>query len=142
MSGLLLDTNVISEPTREWPDPRVRDWFRTIREETAYLSALTIGEIRRGIESLPLSAKRSRLELWLQDVYRRFVGRILPVDEAVAERWGEMTARAEAMGRTLPGTDSLIAATALEHNLTFVTRDANELATTGVRLFNPWKDEF
>lgn len=139
MSGFLLDTNVVSEPIKEKPDSKVREWFSTVKEEDTYLSVLTLGEIRRGIASLPVSARRTRLESWFHEVLVRFENRILPVNEAVADRWGIMMARSEAAGRTLPGVDSLIAATALEHNLTFVTRDTSELAISGVQLLNPWE---
>ena len=139
MSGFLLDTNVISETIKERPDPNVRDWFDSVNEEDTYLSVLTLGELRRGVAGLPSSAKRSRLESWLQDVLVRFHGRLLPIDEAVAERWGVMVADAEAAGKTLPGVDSLIAATAFEHRMVFVTRDTSELEISGVQLLNPWE---
>jgi predicted nucleic acid-binding protein len=138
VSGFLLDTNVISETTKDRPNANVRDWLTTVAEEDTYLSVITLGELRRGVASLTSSVKRTRLESWLQDVMLRFRGRLLPVDEAVAERWGVMVADAEAAGRTLPGSDSLIAATALEHRMVFVTRDAGELAISGVQLLNPW----
>jgi toxin FitB len=139
VTGFLLDTNVISEPVKEQPDANVRAWFGSVNEEHTFLSVLTLGEIRRGIESLPSSTRKTRLEIWLQDVLVRFRNRVLPVDGAVADRWGVMTSRAETAGRTLPGVESLIAATALEHGLTFVTRDTGELAITGVKLLNPWQ---
>lgn len=139
MSGFLLDTNVVSETSKAQPDPKVQAWFESVQEERVYVSVLTLGEIRRGIVSLPSSARRVRLELWCQQLLLRFRDRVLPVDEAVAERWGLITARTEAAGRPLPAVDSLIAATALHYNLTFVTRDTGELAITGVQLLNPWE---
>jgi len=101
---------------------------------------LTLGELRRGVASLPSSAKGTWLESWPQDVLGRFRGRLLPVDEAVAERWGLMVADAEAAGKTLPGLDSLIAATALEHRMVLVIRDTSEFAVSGVQMLNPWMD--
>jgi predicted nucleic acid-binding protein len=139
VTGFLLDTNVISEPLKDQPDANVQGWFASVNPGDTYLSVLTLGEIRRGIESVPSSARKNRLELWFQDLSVRFHKRVLAVDDAVADRWGVMTSRAEGLGRTLPAVDSLIAATALEHGLTFVTRDTGELAITGVKLLNPWQ---
>ncbi len=139
MSGYLLDTNVVSEPTKAQPDPNVRDWFTSIPETQMFISVLTLGELKRGIAGLPASARRARLEGWFATLLERFGGRILPIDQAVADRWGVMVALAESAGKTLPGVDSLLAATALQHNLTLVTRDTSELAITGVQLFNPWE---
>src|SRR5580700_3349718 len=104
-----------------------------------HLSVLTVGEIRRGIVSLPNASRRMALGAWLDgELSVRFASRILPIDEAVADRWGRLTARAEAAGRRLTVTDGLLAATALHHNLTMVTRNIKDIAATGVPVFNPW----
>ena len=104
-----------------------------------YLSVLTFGEIRRGIAALPQSRRRATLEAWLdKDLRGRFEGRILSVDQEVADRWGLLTAAARTAGIVLPVIDGLLAATALEHNLTLVTRDTGEIPSMGVAVFNPW----
>lgn len=140
MSGFLLDTNVLSEYTKPKPDLKVHDWLLSVSDDLLHVSTLTIGELQRGISKLPLSDRRSRLQTWLDgDMKRRFTGRIIEFDERAADRWGRIMGQADASGRPLPIIDSLLAATALEHNLTFVTRDTGELAITGVELLNPWQ---
>ena len=138
MSGFLLDTNVISELVRSRPDSQVQSWIRHTEEELLYLSVLTLGEIRKGIDSLRDDSRRLRLESWLAgDLALRFAGRILPVDAPVADRWGRLTA---AVGRSTPLSviDGLLAATALHHNLTLVTRNTRDVAATKVPVINPW----
>jgi predicted nucleic acid-binding protein len=100
MSGFLLDTNVISEIVREKPDPNVLDWFDAADETVLYLSVLTLGEIRKGAAALQQSKRRARLETWLEvDLQARFTGRILPIDGAIADRWGILAADAKRSGR-------------------------------------------
>lgn len=138
MSGFLLDTNVISELARRKPEPKVKAWVAATDEALLYLSVLTFGEIRNGIELLKDASRRVTLEAWLDsDLALRFAGRILPIDHAVAHRWGHITAQSRSR-LTLPVIDGLLAATALEHNLTLVTRNTDDVAATGVSLFNPW----
>jgi len=140
MSGFLVDTDVISELIKARPEPGLLRWIEQTDEHVLYLSVLTLGEIRKGIAALPSSARRARIETWLETGLRpRFAGRILPVDEAVADRWGWLTARALKAGFPLPVIDGLLAATALHRNLTFVTRDTRSVAATGVPLLNPWQ---
>src|SRR3984957_12170254 len=139
MSGFLLDTNCISELIRSRPEPRVMDWMRAADESLLYLSALTLGEIRKGAAILPQSKRRTHLESWLElDLQVRFSGRILSFDNAVADRWGWLTAEAERKGRPLAAIDGLLAATALEHNLTIVSRNVTDFASTQVAVLNPW----
>jgi len=139
VSGFLLDTNVISELVRPKPDPKVTAWIDATDESLLYLSVLTLGEIRKGIASLRPSSRRVALEAWLDsDVALRFAGRILPIDQAVADRWGHIAARAAVARRLLPVIDGLLAATALDYNLTLVTRNIRDVAATGVPVFNPW----
>jgi predicted nucleic acid-binding protein len=141
MSGFLLDTNCISELIRPKPDPRVVDWMRAVEESLLYLSILTLGEIRKGAAMLPQSRRRTYLESWLElDVRVRFSGRILAIDHAVADRWGWLTAAAERKGKPLAAIDGLLAATALEHNLTVVSRNTADFAHTHVPVLNPWKE--
>lgn len=140
MTGYLLDTNVLSEYNKPHPDPQVHRWLRSLPDELLFVSVLTFGEIQRGIAKLPLGARRSALQTWLdRDLKGRFSGRIIQLDEAVAAEWGRVMGQADAAGRPLPIVDSLLAATALHHTLTFVTRDTSELAITGVKLLNPWQ---
>ena len=139
----LIDTNVLSELRRKQPDSHVVAWFAGRVTQSLFLSVLTLGEIRKGIERLDElqtgAARRQSLRDWLeQELPTFFVGRVLSVDAAVADRWGHMQSLA---GRPLPAVDSLLAATALQHNLTLVTRNVKDFADMGVDIFNPWDFE-
>ena len=132
----LIDTNVLSELRRKTPDAGVVAWFAQRPPSTLYLSVLSLGEIRKGIEGVSDEARRQVLLDWLEtDLPTFFTGRILAVDAAVADRWGRLLASA---GRPLPAIDSLLAATALEHDLVLVTRNAKDFTGVPVPLFNPW----
>ncbi len=134
--SFLLDTNIISELVKPHPQANVAAWVRNTEENLLHLSVLTIGEIRKGIDSLPLTSRRSALEAWLSsDLKLRFFGRILPVDEDVAGRWGKISAGTKT--NQMPVIDGLLAATALHHGLTFVTCNTRHVAATGVRVLNP-----
>jgi predicted nucleic acid-binding protein len=139
-SGYLLDTNVISELMKARPARSVADWIVSTPEELMHLSVITIGEIRKGIDLLDENEpKRSTLQSWLDhDLRVRFAGRLLSFDEWVAERWGQIEAVAKRQRVTLPTIDAQLAATALHHGLTFVTRNTADVRLTGVPLFNPW----
>jgi predicted nucleic acid-binding protein len=140
VSGFLLDTNIISELVKPKPEANVTKWVENTDESLLYLSVLTLGEIRRGIAALPQSRRRATLEAWLNKELRaRFEGRILVIDQEVADRWGLLTAAARNSGIGLPVIDGLLAATALEHNLTLVTRDTGQIPSMGVAVFNPWE---
>lgn len=135
MSGFLLGTNVVSELIKPRPHEPVFRWVEQTQEELLFLSVLTLGEIRKGITRLEDRRRRGALESWLEvDLRERFADRILPIDAPVADRWGRIAAGT----RTLPVIDGLIAATALQHNLTIVTRNAKDVASTGCLVFNPW----
>jgi predicted nucleic acid-binding protein len=110
-------------------------------EETLlHLSVLTLGDLRKGLAALPQGRRRTRLETWLEvDLRGRFSGRILPVDAPVANRWGLLAARARRKGATLPIVDGLLAATALHHNLTLVSRNVCDFAAAQVPVLNPWE---
>lgn len=139
MSGFLLDTNIISELVKAKPEPRVTAWIDSIDENLLHLSVLTLGEIRKGIGTLRDASRRVRLEAWLEsDLVARFAERILPIDRAVADRWGRIAARAAAAKSPLPAIDGLLAATALDRNLTLVTRNTKDVGVSGVAVFNPW----
>ena len=116
------------------------DFIRTAGKENLFLSVMTIGEICKGIDLLPASKKRTGLQDWLDvDVRSWFAGRILPVTEVIAERWGHLAAAARTQGITLAVVDGVIAATAIEHDLTLVTRNTKDYGDLGVVLFNPWE---
>ena len=132
----LLDTNVISEIRKqERSDRNVYRWWSGVRDAELHLSVLVLGEIRKGTEGVrgkdPKQA--DALERWLQAVYKAFEGRILGIDSAVAEEWGQMNAR-----RPFPALDGLLAATAKIHGLTLVTRNVGDVADSGVSLLNPF----
>ena len=139
MSGFLVDTNVLSEAVRTKPEPQVLDWIGAADETLLYLSVLTLGEVRKGLALLPQGKRRTRIETWIEvDVQSRFAGRILPISSAVADRWALLAAEAKKKGRALATIDGLLAATALEHNLTIVTRNVRDFRDTHVLLLNPW----
>lgn len=139
MNGFLLDTNVISELIKARPHPRVVAWIDATDESLLYLSVLTLGEIRKGVVALADASRRVALEAWLDhDLALRFSGRILPIDLGVADRWGRISGSAAARKSPIPVIDALLAATALHHNLTLVTRDTSHAAASGVAVFNPW----
>ncbi len=135
--SFLLDTNVLSELRKKSRrDERVTQWIESTNAATLNVSVLAIGEVRHGIELLRRrrdSRQAIGLELWLEAIVRAFGERVLPVTTEAAERWGRLNA-----ARPLPVVDGLMVATALEQDLTFVTRDVKPLESTGVRLLNPW----
>ena len=133
----LLDTNVVSELVRPKPNRRVLAWFADIPDDALHLSVLTLGEIKKGIEMLVEERRRERLRIWLeQDLKDWFGPRLLPIDVAIAERWGQLLASA---GRPLPVIDSLLAATALHFELRLVTRNVDDFQFLGLEVINPWK---
>jgi predicted nucleic acid-binding protein len=133
----LLDTNVISEVRKgERCDPQVSGWYASIADEDLFLSTLVLGEIRRGIE-LTRSRdpdKASALERWLRQVEAAFGSRVLGIDNAVADRWGRMSAI-----RPIPVIDGLLAATAAANDLTLVTRNDRDIAGLGAVVLNPFR---
>lgn len=135
----LLDTNVVSEWAKPRPDVAVVRWLDEVDEDRVYLSTITIGELREGIDRLDTGRRRTDLDRWLSvDLTARFENRVLPVDTAVATRWGALRAVHGRAGRTLPVMDALIAATATEHGLTVVTRNVRDFEGLGPPLLNPW----
>jgi toxin FitB len=140
MTGFLLDTNCISELVRLKPEPRVMAWIEAAEESLLYVSVLTLGEIRKGLAALPQGKRRSRLETWLEvELRARFSGRILPIDAAVADRWGLLAANAKRRGKPLSSIDGLLSATAIHHNLTIVSRNVSDFAQAQVPVVNPWE---
>ncbi len=132
----LLDTNVLSELRRKTPDAAVLEWFARRPASTLYLSVLTFGELRKGIEGVLDAKRRMALTDWLEtDLPAFFAGRILPVDAQVADRWGRLLSAA---GRPMPAIDSLLAASAAQHGLSMVTRNSRDFAGLGLDVINPW----
>jgi len=139
---VLLDTNVLSEVRRPAPEPKVLAWLDTIDEDRAFISVASIAELRRGIALMDDGRRREALSAWLaEDLQGRFSGRILPIDTAIAERWGDVMAQARQSGFALSVMDGFFAATALAHRLVLATRNTKDFAPLGVPLFNPWADE-
>jgi predicted nucleic acid-binding protein len=133
----LLDTNVICEPGKRRPHAKVVQWLDSLPEQDCALSVITLGEIEKGIHALPPGPQRQNQASALATLRHRFAGRILPVDDRVAAKWGELMGDAERNGRPLPAVDNLLAATAVVHGLTLATRDTGDIAP-GVRVFNPF----
>ncbi|WP_225726431.1 MULTISPECIES: type II toxin-antitoxin system VapC family toxin [unclassified Nocardia] len=139
-TGFLIDTNVLSEATKPRPDPGLMEWLHAVDEDELFLSVISIGEIRRGVERLPESKRRARLTEWLSElVTARFNDRLLPVDLPVAQAWGRLRARADAIGQNVCPMDGLIAATAESHGLAVVTRNGKDFRALGVSSINPWE---
>jgi predicted nucleic acid-binding protein len=137
MNGYLLDTNCVSELVKPRPQASVTEWLDATDETILFLSVLTLGEIRKGVAALPQGKRRTRLETWLEvDLQTRFAGRILPIDAAIADRWGSIAADSKRKGKALPVIDGLLAATALHHNLTVVSRNAADFPNLSV--LDPW----
>jgi predicted nucleic acid-binding protein len=132
----LLDTNALSELRKRRPDPRVMGWFGTAPKAELYLSCLTIGEIRRGIERLRRKdeVQAKAIERWLAGLRHFYQDRIVPIDIEITERWGQLSAAV-----TLPAVDGLLAATALTRGWTVVTGNVADFTPSGARVLNPWE---
>lgn len=136
----LLDTNVISELVAKQPSRQVVRWIDALDPHSVYLSVITVGELRKGVEKLPASSRRTLLQAWItDDLLVRFAGRVLALDIAVMLTWGELTGRLERAGRPLPALDSLLAALTLHHACILVTRNEDDFRGTGVQVSNPWR---
>lgn len=133
----LIDTNVISELVSTKPNSNVIAWFKKIPIDAVFLSVLTLGEIRKGVEKVKDKKRKDSLLIWLEhDLIKMFDGRILTISLQVADRWGRLQHQ---VPRTLPAIDSLLAATALHHDMTLVTRNtADFVDCSGIELVNPW----
>ncbi len=126
--------------TRTVSDPRVEQWLTRADRLLLFFSAISLGEVRKRTAALSRGAKRLDLEQWIEHTLRPwFAGRILPVNDVIAERWGVLSAEQRLKGRPLGMADGLIAATALEHNLTVVTRNIKDFTGLGVPILNPWE---
>jgi predicted nucleic acid-binding protein len=123
------------------PNAGVAGWLAEADEDRIFISAVTIAEIRYGIERMPRGTRRDRLEAWLtNDLPLRFEARVLPVDTGVGDRWGRVMARGQAAGRPVTAMDAFIAATAERHDLILATRNVADVKVLGIRLINPWRD--
>jgi len=135
----LLDTCLISELVAKQPNQKVLDWVDAQMPERLYLSVITIGEIAKGICKLTPSKRKESLTTWLNETLpNRFENRILTLDVSTMVLWGNLIGQLEQNGRPLPAMDSLIAAIALQHSLSLVTRNEKDFAGTGVVIINPW----
>jgi predicted nucleic acid-binding protein len=138
----LIDTCCISELVKKKPNSNVVKWFSDHNELTMFLSVITFGELRKGIEKLPDSSKKKELNRWVkEDLKHRFKNRILSINLEEVNKWGEILAIAEKSGNSLPAIDSLIAATAQVHDLSVVTRNTQDMEGSGVEVINPWMYE-
>jgi predicted nucleic acid-binding protein len=134
----LLDTCLLSEVWKPAPNDGVIEWLRRSREDELFLSVLTLGELKKGIERLPPGKKKQGLLRDYALVRSRFSSRILAITDVVAERWGELSASAARSGKHLHVVDGLLAATALVSGFTVVTRNVADFAQTPVPLLDPW----
>jgi toxin FitB len=139
MTGFLNDTNVVSGLLLPQPDANVWAWFRRQQLQHLFISVVSLGEFRKGLTLMPAGTRRSALEQLIgQRIPEWFAGRILPVTSSIAERWGELEAHRQRTGRPISVPDAQIAATALEHQLTLVTRNTKDFQGLNLPLVNPW----
>jgi toxin FitB len=136
-TGYLLDTNVVSETRKRLAARGVVAFLESVEAMALFISALTLGELRKGVVARRRTdaVSADQLGIWVDGIETTFADRVLPVDGAVARIWGELSA-----GRALPVIDTLIAATAIARGLTLVTRNTRDVAATGVALLDPWQD--
>jgi|TARA_R100000093_G_C1918345_1_gene64963 hypothetical protein len=135
----LLDTCVLSEVVKPEPNPGVTAWLDATDEYVLHLSVLTLGEIQKGVSGLASGQRKQSLQSWLdRDLRHRFSGRILPVSEDTATEWGLLSGEAKQNGVSAPVIDTLLAATAREHNLVLVTRNTRDFEPFSLHLLNPW----
>ena len=136
----MLDTCVVSEYIRQQPEMKVIRWLDSQPEENLFISAITIGEIQKGIVKIQLSQpkKYRQLNEWLHNLIQRFARRIIDLDREIMIEWGSLCGTLAQSGRKLPVIDSLLAATAINHQLSLVTRNENDFRSLNVPLYNPW----
>jgi len=137
---VLLDTCVISELRKPVPSPLVVQAMASMNPRQTYLSAITIGELIRGITLMPHGRRRREFEDWYADTEDWFADRILPIESDVARIWGRLTADLQMQGRQLASNDGLIAATAVAHGMSLMTRNVKDFVASGVLIINPWRE--
>jgi toxin FitB len=136
--GWLIDTNVLSETLRPAPNAQVMAWLDGVEPEKCFVSVLTLGELRKGVLKLGVSRQRERLSHWLDDTLAQWFGeRVITIDQVVCTHWAELLAAA---GRPLPAIDSLLAASAVAHELVIATRNVRDFEMPGVKVVNPWDE--
>lgn len=136
----LLDTNVVSELIARRPEERVVQWIDNVDPNGVFISVITIGEIRKGMEKLPPSPRKDDVQRWLaEDLLIRFGNRVLALEVEAMLVWGSLTARLETEGGEMPAMDALLAAQALRDDLCLVTRNENDFKHSRIEVFNPWK---
>lgn len=136
--NFLLDTNAVSEWVKPRPNPGLIRWMEFADEDRVFLSVISLAELRYGVERMPVGPRRSRLEQWLRDeLPLRFEGRILSIDNNIAEAWGRTVSRSEALGRPMGAMDSFLSATAEVHRLMLVTRNVSDFPMLKA-VVNPW----
>ena len=136
---ILLDTNVVSEPLRPTPDPRVVEWIDAQPLETLFLSAITVSELRAGVAQLPAGKRRSGLQESLETrVLPLFAGRVLPFDLGCTQAYAELMTKARASGLAIGSADGYIAAIAAANGLAVATRDTGPFEAAGAKVINPW----
>lgn len=139
MNGFLLDTNIPSELMRPSPEPKVQGWLAAQDIRTLFPSVVSIGEMEAGLTTLRDASRRARLEVSLaRHLAYLFEGRVLPVTQSIAVRWGRLDGIRRMAGRPLSAPDGMIAATALEHGLALATRNVRDFADLGIEMVNPW----
>lgn len=134
----ILDTNILSELRKESPAPQVVRWFTSIADEHKYISAITLGEINRGICKLPEGRKKNDLISWFDKIQQFFQYQTYTIDTDIAIKWGELASFSEKNGKKLPALDGLIAATAYIHGAILVTRNIKDFESVPIQVLNPW----
>jgi predicted nucleic acid-binding protein len=138
--NFLLDTNAVSEWVKPRPNPGLIRWMESVDEDRVFLSVISLAELRYGVERMAPGSRRNRLEQWLQhELPLRFEGRVLPVNDDVADAWGRTVSRSESLARPMSVMDAFLCATAEVHRLTLVTRNVSDFATLKSAV-NPWTD--
>jgi toxin FitB len=142
VTGFLLDTCVVSEFRKPLPDAGVQLWLSSIDARVLYLSAVTVGELTYGIETLQDRRKRADLERWLAtEVLSDFKGRVLPLDSEAGSDWGAMRAAGRRAGKMVPVVDAMVAAIARRNGLVLVTRNERDFEFVQVPIVNPWQTQ-
>jgi predicted nucleic acid-binding protein len=137
--SFLVDTNAVSEWVKPVPDPGLVAFLDAVDEDRVYVSVITVAELRQGIERLAPGRRREQLEIWIQEQFpQRFAGRVLVVDESIADAWGRLVARTWSAGRPIGIMDGFIAATAQANDFTLVTRNVSDFEAAGITVLNPW----